>query len=135
MFEPCQNRDYSPNDNRKPHWWIECLSIGGLCENCIYGKHTAHPYNNSRPREKEVLECIYIDIWGPSQVQSASGVLYFMIIIDGFSLYWTVAFLKSKSAEITLKVFKGFHVEVEYQTGKRLKWVRLDIGREWYNTI
>ena len=44
-----------------------------------------------------------------------------MIIIDGFSLYWTVAFLKSKSAEITLKVFKGFYVEVEYQTGKRLK--------------
>jgi len=97
------------------------LSIGGLCKNCIYGKHTAHPYNNSRPREKEVLECIYIDIWGPSQVQSASGILYFMIIIDGFSLYWTVAFLKSKSAEITLKVFKGFYVEVEYQTGKRLK--------------
>ena len=38
------------------------LSIGSLCKDCIYGKHTAHLYNNSRPREKEVLECIYINI-------------------------------------------------------------------------
>jgi len=57
-----------------------------------------------------------------------------MIIIDRFSLYWTVTFLKSKSAEIILKVFKGFYIEAECQTGKRLKQVRLDMGREWYNT-
>ena len=44
-----------------------------------------------------------------------------MIIIDGFSSYRTVAFLKSKSAEIILKVFKSFHVKMEHQTGKRLK--------------
>jgi len=111
------------------------LSISSLCEDCIYGKHTAHLYNDSRPREKEVLECIYIDIWGPSQVQSASSILYFMIIIDRFSSYWTVTFLKSKSAEIILKVFKGFHIEAECQTRKRLKQVRLDMGREWYNTM
>jgi len=56
------------------------------------------------------------DIWGPSQVQSASGTLYFMIIMDSFLSYRTVAFLKSKSAEITLKVFKGFQAEIEQQT-------------------
>jgi len=106
------------------------LSIGSLYKDCIYEKHTAHPYNDNKPKEKEVLECIYIDIWGPSQVQSASSALYFMIIMDRFSSYQTVAFLKSKSAEIMLKVFKGFHVEAECQTGKRLKQVRLNIGRE-----
>ena len=35
---------------------------------------------------------------------------------------------------IILKIFKGFHAEVEHQTGKRLKRVRLDMGREWYNS-
>jgi len=97
------------------------LSIGGLCEDCIYGKHAAHLYNNNKPREKNVLEHVHINIWGPSQVQSAGGALYFMIIMDSFSSYRTVTFLKTKSAEITLKIFKGFYAEVEYQTGKRLK--------------
>jgi len=39
------------------------LSIGGLCEDCIYGKHAAHPYSDNKPREKNVLEHIHIDIW------------------------------------------------------------------------
>ena len=37
-------------------------SIGGLCEDCIYGKHMAHPYNDNKSREKEILECVHIDI-------------------------------------------------------------------------
>jgi len=110
------------------------LSIGGLCEDCIYGKYTAHPYNNSKSREKEIFEHVYIDIWGPSLVQSASSALYFMVIMDRFSSYRTVMFLKSKSAEVTLKVFKSFHTEAERQTRKRLKQVHLDMGKEWYNT-
>jgi len=75
----------------------EELSIGGLYEDCIYGKHAAHPYSNNKPREKDILECVHIDIWGLSQVQSAGSALYFMIIMDGFSSYQTVMFLKTKS--------------------------------------
>jgi len=110
-------------------------SISGLYKDCIYGKHTAHPYNDNKSREKEIFECVHIDIWGPCQVQSTSGALYFIVIMNGFSLYQTVAFLKSKSAEVTLNIFKSFHTEAEHQTGKRLKRVRLDIEREWYNSI
>ena len=46
-----------------------------------------------------------------------------MIIIDGFSSYQMVVFLKTKLAEITLKIFKDFHAEAEHQTGKRFKGV------------
>jgi len=53
-----------------------------------------------------------------------------MIIMDSFFSYRIAAFLKSKSIEITLKVFKGFHTEAEQQTGKRLKYVRLDMRKE-----
>jgi len=61
--------------------------------------------------------------------------LYFMIIMDRFSSYQTVTFLKSKSAEVTLNVFKSFYTEAEHQTGKRLRRVQSDIGREWYNNV
>jgi len=38
------------------------LSIERLCKDCIYGKHTTHPYYDSKSREKEILECIHIKI-------------------------------------------------------------------------
>jgi len=40
-------------------------SIERLCKDCIYGKHTTHPYYDSKSREKEILEYVHINIWGP----------------------------------------------------------------------
>ena len=110
------------------------LAMKGQCEDCIYGKHTSQPYNENTTKEKDVLEWVHIDIWGPAQTQSAGGSRYFMMMMDSFSSYRTVAFLSSKSADITLKVFKSYQTEAEHQTGKKMRQVRLDMGREWYNT-
>ena len=109
------------------------LMMKGRCEDCIFGKHSTHPFNNHGIREEEVLERVHLDIWGPARVKSAGGASYFMMIMDGFSSFRTVAFLNSKSADTTLRVFKTFHTEAERQTGKQLKRVRLDMGREWHN--
>ena len=56
-----------------------------------------------------------------------------MVITDGFLLYQTVTFLASKSAEAILKIFKAYHKEAERQTRRKLKRIRLDMGREWFN--
>jgi len=109
------------------------LSINGLCEDCLFGKHTAHPYCENTMCKREVLERVHIDIWGPSPIQSAGGCIYFMVIMDGFLSFRTVAFLRNKSADATLKVFKDYHVEAERQTGKKLKSICFDMGREWCN--
>jgi len=53
-----------------------------------------------------------------------------MLIITGFSSYKTVAFLKTKSADVTLNILKTNHIEAEQQTGKKLKYIRSDISRE-----
>jgi len=58
-----------------------------------------------------------------------------MILIDKFSLYYTVVFLSTKLAKITLKVLQAYHIEVEHQTGKKLHYIWLDIRREWFNQI
>jgi hypothetical protein len=109
--------------------------LRAICEDCLYGKHTTHPFNNTVQRETDPLECIYVDIWGPASTQSAGGAKYFMLCIDGATSYRKVYFLSSKTAEVTLKIFKEFHVESERQTGRKLKRVRLDMGREWCNTL
>src|SRR5882757_1571261 len=38
----------------------------GSCEDCIMGKHTRRPFDDNTTRETEVLERVYIDLWGLS---------------------------------------------------------------------
>jgi hypothetical protein len=97
--------------------------LKALCEDCLFGKQTAHPFNNTITRETSVLECVYVDIWGPANVQSAGGAKYFMLCMDGASSFRKVFFIASKTAEVTLQIFREFYVESERQTGKKLKWV------------
>lgn len=77
-----------------------------------------------------MLDRIHIDIWGPASMQSARGAKYFMLLMDGTSLYRQVYFLSSKSVDVTLKVFQDFLAKAERQTGRKLKHVRMDMGRE-----
>jgi len=89
------------------------LTMGGRCEDCIFGKHSTHPFNGNGYQEMEILERTHIDIWELSPTQSAGGVSYFMLLMDGHSSYCTVTFLKTKSADVTLNIFKTYHSEAE----------------------
>jgi len=60
----------------------EELTMGGRCEDCIFGKHSTHSFNDNRYQETEILERTHIDIWGPSPTQSAGGASYFMLLMD-----------------------------------------------------
>jgi len=63
------------------------IALGEMCKDCIFEKHISHPYNGTMVKERDVLECVHIDLWGLVQVQSARDAHYFMAITDGFSLY------------------------------------------------
>jgi len=108
---------------------VDSLEVTGptelkaLCEDCIYGTYTTHPFHDSTATETNPLECIYIDIWGLVSTLSAGGSKYFMLIVDGATLYRTVYFLSSKSTDTMLGAFKDFHCQAERQTGKKLKHV------------
>ena len=51
------------------------LSIGELCEDCIYGKHAAHPYSDNKPREKDHLNT-YTLTYGAHPKSSQLAVHY-----------------------------------------------------------
>jgi hypothetical protein len=111
------------------------LEMRGKCEDCIYGKHTAHLHNEKGEVEKEVLEQIHVDLWGPATIQSAGGAKYLMVIVDGASSYRTVFPIHEKTAEMTMRCLKEFVTKAELQTGKKVKWIRLDMGWEWMNAL
>jgi len=97
--------------------------LKALCENCIYGTYTTHPFHNSTATETDPLECVYIDIWGPASTLSAGGSKYFMLIVDGATSYRTIYFLSSKFADAMLGAFKDFYCQAERQTERKLKCV------------
>ena len=38
------------------------MALGGMCEDCIFGKHIFHPYNGTTVKERDLLEHIHIDL-------------------------------------------------------------------------
>ncbi|KAF9444569.1 hypothetical protein P691DRAFT_677327 [Macrolepiota fuliginosa MF-IS2] len=44
------------------------LELGGGCEDCVFRKMHAQPYNEEVMHERETLEQVHMDLWGPSPV-------------------------------------------------------------------
>jgi hypothetical protein len=61
------------------------LKSDGLCQDCIFGKHSQRPFTQRIEPEHGSLEQVYIDVWGPSQVASPDGHWYLLSIDDGGS--------------------------------------------------
>ncbi|KAF8530301.1 hypothetical protein BU17DRAFT_78983 [Hysterangium stoloniferum] len=55
----------------------------GTCESCIMGKHTRRPFYINDERETTTGEHTYVDLWGPSRVQSIGGRSYMMPCVVG----------------------------------------------------
>jgi hypothetical protein len=58
-----------------------------------------------------------------------------ILVSDGGTSLKFPLFLNNKRKETTLDAFKVWLVEVEVQTGKCLKCVRIDLGREFDNEL
>ena len=101
-----------------------------FCETYIGGKHHKSPMpSSSGNRLKELLGLVHSDICGKISTKSIGGAEYFLTFIDDKTCYVWVYTLKHKA-----KVFDRF-VEwkalVEKQSGKKLKVLRTDNGREY----
>ena len=68
-----------------------------FCGPCQLGKQTksSHPKVNviatSRP-----LELLHVDLMGPIRIESMGGKRYIMVVVDDFSRYSWVEFLREK---------------------------------------
>ena len=109
------------------------LTVPGLCEDCVYGKHAAHLYDAEVKPEGAPNSCIHIDLWSPSSVLLLGGVAYMMIAVDGGSSHMPAYFLVRKDATSTLTVFTLYHLKSKRQTGQKLREVRVNTGWEWMN--
>lgn len=99
------------------------------CSICVQGKQSRHPFRNSGKRAMNILDLIHSDLCGSMSKQSMGGALYFVTFIDDHSRKKFVYFIKYKSEIV--EVFQKFKALVENQTGKKIKPIRTDNGKEY----
>ena len=72
-----------------------------------------------------------MDLFGLTQVQSINHSRYVFVIVDDYSRYTWVIFLKNKSD--TFKHFKSFVKRIQKSKGLKVKNIRSDHGGEFKN--
>ncbi|KAM1031938.1 hypothetical protein ACFX2I_035575 [Malus domestica] len=100
-----------------------------ICEGCQFGKAHRLPFAKSDSRSKAPLECIHGDVMGPTRTPSFSGFRYMLILVDDFSRFTWVYFIKQKSE--VLSKFQEFKETVEGVLGLKIKCLRIDNGGEF----
>lgn len=100
------------------------------CIVCCEGKQCKLKFDKSESKSNEILELIHTDLMGPIDA-SLGGAIYILTFIDDYSRKVFVRFLKSKG-EVS-KNFIDFAIWIQKQTGKQIKAVRSDRGKEYLN--
>nr|GEY88366.1 hypothetical protein [Tanacetum cinerariifolium] len=103
-----------------------------LCSACQLGKSKKHTH---KPKAKntnlEVLNTLHMDLCGPMRVQTINGKKYILVIVDDYSRFTWVKFLRSKdeTSEFIIKFLKQIPVGLN----KTVRFIRTDNGTEFVN--
>nr|GEY64730.1 hypothetical protein [Tanacetum cinerariifolium] len=105
-----------------------------LCPSCDQGKskrasHPPKPVPNSRQR----LHLLHIDLCGPMRIASINGKRYVLVIVDDYSRYTWVHFLRSKDE--APKVIKTFLKRIIVLLQSPVIIIRTDNSTEFKNQV
>lgn len=106
----------------------EC-GIEEKCECCLEAKLTRYPFPTAEKITTGILQIIHTDLCGPIEPVSLGGSRYVMTLIDDYSNYSRVYFLKAKS-ETAGKIIE-FVAEMKTKLGKVPEVMRSDRGGEY----
>ncbi|KAI3715128.1 hypothetical protein L6452_22097 [Arctium lappa] len=105
-----------------------------LCQDCEKGKMKKAPY---KPKPEHctsaILDLLHVDLCGPMKTKSLGHKKYVLVVVDDYSRYTWVKFLKSKdeTPELLINLIKTTQTNKQNQ----VKVVRSDNGTEFKNSI
>ncbi|KAI3740016.1 hypothetical protein L2E82_30432 [Cichorium intybus] len=103
-----------------------------LCDACELGKQCKKSHSTIiNTKIIEPLELLHIDLCGPSAIESVAHNKYILVIVDDFSRFTWVLFLKQKSEAATNMI--NFIKQVEVLLRKQVRMIRSDNGTEFTN--
>ncbi|GJY75078.1 retrovirus-related pol polyprotein from transposon TNT 1-94, partial [Tanacetum coccineum] len=103
-----------------------------LCPSCQLGKSkkASHPLKTVNTNT-EILNTLHIDLCGPMRVESINKKKYILVIVDDYTRFGWVRFLRTKDE--TPKVLKKFIVTIQRALNATVRYVRTDNGMEFHN--
>ncbi|KAG7533536.1 Zinc finger CCHC-type superfamily [Arabidopsis thaliana x Arabidopsis arenosa] len=107
--------------------------LDAVCSACNKGKQIK--VNHKKIPEigsKKILELIHMDLMGPVQVESINGKKYIFVLVDDFSRYTWVRFLREKSEAV--ESFKILALQLQNEKGNIIQ-IRSDHGGEFQNEV
>ncbi|KAJ9547235.1 hypothetical protein OSB04_019778 [Centaurea solstitialis] len=109
------------------------FSCDDHCVSCLKGKQ-----HKSTHKSKEVntnsapLQLLHMDLFGPTNVRSIGKKSYCLVIVDDYSRFTWVFFLRTKDE--TSGLIKPFVIRVENKTNLKIKVIRSDNGYQTTDT-
>nr|GEU90505.1 hypothetical protein [Tanacetum cinerariifolium] len=105
-----------------------------LCLVCQLEKSKKHTH---KPKAEntimEVLHTLHMDLYRPMRVQIINGKKYILVIIDDYSRFTWVKFLRSKDE--TLEFVTKFLTQIQVGLNKTVRFIRTDNGIEFDNQV
>ncbi|GKC77401.1 retrovirus-related pol polyprotein from transposon TNT 1-94 [Tanacetum coccineum] len=105
-----------------------------LCSACQLGKSKKHTHSpKTKNTNLEVLNTLHMDLCGLIRVQTINGKKYILVIIDDYSRFTWVKFLRSKdeTPEFIIKFLK----QIQVSLNKTVRYIRTDNGTEFVNQV
>ncbi|KAI3758865.1 hypothetical protein L6452_06437 [Arctium lappa] len=108
------------------------FSCDDHCVACLKGKQ--HKTSHKTKEINSISSCLqllHMDLFGPTNVMSIGKKSYCLVIIDDYSRFTWVYFLRTKDE--TSELIKSFILRIENQTNQKVKVMRSDNGTEFKN--
>ncbi|GJV70201.1 retrovirus-related pol polyprotein from transposon TNT 1-94 [Tanacetum coccineum] len=103
-----------------------------MCSACALGKSKKHSHKpKAEDSIQEKLYLLHMDLYGPIRVQSINGRRYILVIVDDFSRFTWVKFLRSKD-EVPKFVIK-FLKMIQVRLNATIRNIRTDNDTEFVN--
>ncbi|GKB96155.1 retrovirus-related pol polyprotein from transposon TNT 1-94 [Tanacetum coccineum] len=105
-----------------------------LCSACAMGKSKKKPHKpKSEDTNQEKLYLLHMDLCGPMRVASINGKKYILVIVDDFSRFTWVKFLRSKdeAPDFIIKFLKMIQVRLKVP----VRHIRTDNGTEFQSGV
>ncbi|KAI3766946.1 hypothetical protein L2E82_17026 [Cichorium intybus] len=105
-----------------------------LCDACELGKQSRKNHSTIiNTKILETLELLHIDLCGPSAIESVAHNKYILVVVDDFSRFTWVFFLKQKSEAASNMI--NFIKQMEVLLQKQVRMIRSDNGTKFKNRI
>ncbi|PNX93845.1 gag-protease polyprotein, partial [Trifolium pratense] len=103
------------------------IEEGSICGECQIGKQTKMPHPKLQHlTTTRVIELLHMDLMGPVQTESLGGKRYAYVVVDGFSRYTWINFIRKKSE--TFDVFKDLVIQLQREKNN------VDHGKKFENS-